>query len=550
MKEVILLTKVLLKCSKSNTKKEYNKKSHFIFTTLVFLFIYMYLAGIMAYASYGVIKELMAIGEEKIFLNLCFMVAMGFSVFQTIFTSLNVLFFSKDLENLLPFPIKPVKIVMAKFNCLVISQYMMYSIMLLPLFVVYGYLLKCGIMYYLYVLLILLAFPIIPVAITTLLVTIIMKLTNIIKDKESVQYLTVFITIAFIIGVQFLFGYANNEISNEELTSKVIATNESISGYINIFTNMKFSIETLNNYNNVAGILNFIVFCTESAVIYIVISFITAKFYIKTVTRLMTNGIKKRKKIDINKAYSKHSIQKTYIKKEIRELVRNPIFFMQCVLPPVLFPLIFLVPIMMPLTNAESDIKVLQGFLKNYVNTGMGLVACIEIIELFFIFNFTAITSISRDGSTAKFMKYFPIDLQVQCKYKIMPAIVLNIFPILYVVVALKVLLPQTQILTLIYITVLAMLLNIFNNWMVILVDLKNPKIDWMTEYAVVKQNLNMFYQMVIIFTQMGIILAIGVNIYSLNLSMLIFSAIFIIATIIVKRHIKINQRKLFKNII
>jgi ABC-2 type transport system permease protein len=191
MKDVILLTKILFKSSKSNTKKKFKKKSDLFFTIIIFLFIYAYLAGVIGYISYEAIKSLILVGKETIFLNIVFCGAIGYSVFQSIFSALNVLFFSKDLDSLLPLPIKPIKIVMAKFNCLIISQYIMYAVVLLPILVVYGYLLKFGILFYIYILLTLLVFPVIPVVITSLLVTIIMKFTNIIKNKETVQYLAV-----------------------------------------------------------------------------------------------------------------------------------------------------------------------------------------------------------------------------------------------------------------------------------------------------------------------------------------------------------------------
>jgi ABC-2 type transport system permease protein len=263
----------------------------------------------------------------------------------------------------------------------------------------------------------------------------------------------------------------------------------------------------------------------------------------------MTNGIKKKNNINLKKQTKKNVLCKSYLIKELKMLYRNPIFFMQCILPPLLFPLIFLIPSLMSLRESGEKLYILQTYLSDYVNTSIGLISAIEIIELFFIFNFTSITSISRDGESAKFMKYIPVDFEKQCKYKILIGTLLNIVPIIYVTVLLKILLVKTKIITLVYIFVLSMILNIFNNWLVIIIDLKHPKLEWMTEYAVVKQNLNMFYQMIIIITEMGLIFAIGFKIYNLNISMIFFSTLFIILTLLIKKYIKNNQRKLFNKI-
>lgn len=228
MKEVVLLTKVLLKSSKSNTKKNNTTIASKFFTFIVFLFVYMYLAGIVGYISYQAINSLILFDKQEIFLSICFTGLLCFSIFQSIFASLNVLFFSKDLETLLPFPIKPYKIIMSKFNCLVFSQYIIYFVIAVPILIVYGYLLKLGALYYIYSVLLLIVFPVIPVVVISLLLTIIMKFTNIIKNKETVQYITVFLSIIIIFFVQFAMGTGKQEITNEELAQTLIEVNNSI----------------------------------------------------------------------------------------------------------------------------------------------------------------------------------------------------------------------------------------------------------------------------------------------------------------------------------
>lgn len=544
MKEVVLLTRVLLKSSKSNTKKTNTKTISKFFTFLAFLFVYMYLATIIGYVSYQAISSLMLINRQEIFLNLSFVGLLGFSIFQSIFTSLNVLFFSKDLDTLLPLPIKPYKIIMAKFNCLVVSQYIMYFVVALPILLVYGYLLNMGILYYIYSILILLIFPAIPVTVVSLLLTIIMKFTKIIKNKESVQYITAFLSIIIIFSVQFL-GTQNQEITNEELAEKLIQVNESIDN--NFLINAKIAVNTLVNYENIDGLKYFLELILMSIATYLVISIIASKFYIKTVTSLMNKGTKVNRKVIFNrKDYQKNKIAKTYVAKEIKTLVRNPIFFMQCVVPPFLFPLIFLIPSIIAVKN-EGQSEFLIEYLSKFTNLPIGLIATLELLELFYIFNFATITSVSRDGSDAKIMKYLPIDLSKQLEYKTILGILFNVIPLIYVSVILKVIL-KIHTLTLIYVVILGTVINIFNNFLVIIVDLKNPKTDWMTEYAVVKQNLNMFYQMLIVVTEMGL-LFLAMRLNDLKICFLILSTIFLVLIILVKRYINKNKYKLFGKI-
>lgn len=547
MKEVILLTGVLIKSSQSNTKKHNTKLISKFFTFLAFLFVYIYIAGIFCYISYQAINSLILFNKQEIFLNICFIGIFGFTIFQAIFTSLNVLFFSKDLEVLLPLPIKPYKIIMAKFNCLVISQYLMYSVTALPILFMYGYLLKLCALYYIYTVLILLLFPIIPIVVISLLLTIIMKFTNIIKNKETVQYITVFFTIALVFFVQFLGNLQNENITNEELANKLLEVNSSVEKYFTFLPNIESTVKTLNNYETTEGLKNFSIFILETGVSYLVISLITSKFYIKTVNSIMNNGTKTKRKLLIDRVYKKEKIYKSYIIKEIRTLVRNPIFFMQCVVPTFLLPLVFLFPVIASMKNQGGELQVLIEYLNMYISSPVALIVIIEILCLFYIFNFATITSISRDGKDAKVIKYIPIDFNKQLTYKTIIGIGLNTFPLIYIIVVLKIVLRVNNLL-LLYIAILGSLINIFNNFLLIIIDLKNPKIDWMAEYAVVKQNLNMFYQMIIIVTQMGFLI-LALTIKNINICFITLSIIFTILIILIKKYTNKNKQKLFEKI-
>lgn len=146
MKDMLLLTKILLK---SSFNKSENKKGFSIGKILIYILAYGYIAGIVSYMAYIAISQLITINQEILFIRLVCSGIIVFGVIQTLFTSLNLLFFSKDIENLLPLPISPLKIIMAKFNCLIVAQYFVSIALLVPVLIVYGVLLKCNIAFYL-----------------------------------------------------------------------------------------------------------------------------------------------------------------------------------------------------------------------------------------------------------------------------------------------------------------------------------------------------------------------------------------------------------------
>lgn len=145
MKDILLLTKILLK---SSFNKNSSKKGFSLGKILLYIIVYGYILGIVAYVAYMSISQLITFNQEILFIRVCFSGIVILGIIQTLFTSLNLLFFSKDIENLLPLPISPLKIIMAKFNCLIIAQYFVAIALLLPVLIVYGILLKCEMVFY------------------------------------------------------------------------------------------------------------------------------------------------------------------------------------------------------------------------------------------------------------------------------------------------------------------------------------------------------------------------------------------------------------------
>lgn len=548
MKDTLLLTKILLKSSFNKTS---NKKGFGIGKLILYIIVYGYIIGIFSYVSYMAISQLMPFNQEMLFVCLCFAGVIGFGIIHTLFTSLNLLFFSKDIENLLPLPINPIKIIMAKFNCLIVTQYFIVLAILVPVLVVYGVLLNCKIIFYLMSFLVSLLIPVVPVLLSSLLIIMVMKFTRIIKNKEAVQYISVFCTIILIILIQiFSSSMGNQEVSDAQLAEMLISQSDIINSSSNVFFTLKPALNAILNYNNIEGLKALAVLSVETFLIYFIICNIVSKAYIKTVTKISSLGSKKGKKIDTTKDFEKNKLWNSYLKKEFKILVRNPIFFMQCVLPSIIFPFIFSLPIFIAVKESDPDImKIYTEFLLGDINNSIGIAVILVIILMLYMFNFIALTAISRDGKDSTFMKQIPIPLYKQIFYKILPGILLNIFPILYVMIVAKLVVKDLNFDMIIFSSIIAMLCNVLNNYLMILIDLKNPKLNWTTEYAVVKQNFNMIFQFILVVIQAGIVIAIC-SYFDMQNSIIALIMLFSILILIVTKYVKTNENKIFNKII
>ena len=163
---------------------------------------------------------------------------------------------------------------------------------------------------------------------------------------------------------------------------------------------------------------------------------------------------------------------------------------------------------------------------------------------------YVSATAISRDGKNAIFVKYIPLSLYKQFIYKAIPNIIMSIIAIL-VTLAVATYIINLPISINICIFVISFVLSVIQSYLMLLVDLKKPKLEWDTEYAVVKQNMNLMWPAILGVVNIGIIIALTILFSWLpywGYSILLFT-ITIIILLILQKYIKRNQVKLFEKI-
>lgn len=547
MRKINSLTKVLLK-NLFNQKNDSNKKNKkgLVFLSIFFL---IYFFGMFGFFSYNIIKELMVINQESLFLGLVFLSISMIIIFTTIFSFINVFYFSKDNEHILYLPLKPRDILISKFIILLIYQYIIEILFVFPALMVYGHLTGASLIYYIYSIIVLGALPVLPLTIVALIVMVIMCFSNLTKYKEKFQLFVGIFSIIFAIGIQIIVNLISNTGNEINMASLLTQQNSLINIISKYFITIGPSSNALIEYNSPSGLGELIILILITAVSLVAFVIIGERLYFKGLNANMENASKKKRKntrrniLTINK----RNIMRTYLEKEFKLLFRNPVFFMQCVLPSFLFPILFGVIFLL---NNETMIEIKEW--TNSINTQNSLVFFIilTIIQFINTMNYSSITAISREREGAAYNKTFPMPYYNQIKLKIMPGIILSFISIILCIVLIyKVI--YLNILQIVLIIIVSLLLSILQNYVWIYVDLKKPKLNWDTEYAVAKQNFNMFYEMIVSFILMTIIALTGIKFAEVNYIYVTSGMVLVLVILlqIVDKYFRKNQNSLFDKI-
>ena len=540
------ITSIIIKNSRRQEKQETIKEK--ILSVIAFLIVFLSLAITMIVTSIYVTKELGKINQEYTFINILLLMNFIILFGKSIFESLNALYFSKDLKILLRMPIKSKDIVNGKLINMILSEYQMETIMLAIPMIVYGILTKAGVLFYTYMIIILAILPIIPIVITSTIISIIMRFTNIIKNKTEVMYIAI---IASLIALDLLFTGFNHNInfSIVEFKETVFRINGISEEIANRFVLIKPTMSTLLNYNNIVGLRNCILYILESIVTYIVGVFIISKVYLKgaigtTINSQKANKANKRLTIE---DFKKKDKKKAYLSKEIKVIARTPIFCIQCLIIPVIYPLTIMIIVAIAVVLSKLIGVDLVSDLMNKMNTSQMAMIFIAVGEVFFMMNFCSIIGISKESKSAILTKTIPIGFKTQFNLKTYLGKTMNLLSVLIITFA-YFLATKNPVQTIVIFTILYFLDSIGEK-IKLYIDSRKPQIDWDNEYAMMKQNtniMNVLFKTLITLVILFLISKLIINQFAYLIAILILS--FIVNSFI-NNYISRNKNKIFEKI-
>lgn len=504
MSNYIALTRILLKNSMTgfaNDKKGSKSRNikNIVLTAIIVLSL-LPLAGAIGagvWASYPVFKEM---GQEGLILGSGLMMISMMVLFFGIFYVMNIFYFSKDVESLLPLPLRPSTIMAAKFTVTMLYEYLTELLFLAPVILAFGIASHAGIIYYLYAILGFLTLPVIPLVYSGIINMVLMRFTNISRNRDRFRIIggvaAMFLAIFANMKVQSLVtNMQDPELVKAMLTQGNNTLLDAVSG---IFPANKLLAIALMNNANIRGLVNILLFLGISALFTALYLTLGESLYFKGLVGISETKSKRKKLTSeqFEKSITKNSAIKAYVIKELRLLFRTPSYFINCVIINFILPVFFIIPFFV---NSEGSVQMRE--LRDLISFGHfeGAMLAIGFAVVLFASgtNGIAATAISREGTNIFVNKYLPVSYHDQIMAKVLTGVALGTVAVLSILVALVfVVIPPAYLIVLI---LLAGILGVFFTSLTgILIDLNFPKLNWDNEQKAVKQNMNLVVNMLI----------------------------------------------------
>lgn len=516
MNKFLSLTRVLLISGSTPFTKSKKGKIDGIFLYLILAIAFLPIVISIGAFSGVVYDALKQVNQEGLVLTLAFTITCIIVLVFGVIYVLSIFYFSKDIENLLPLPLNPMQVLASKFLVTLIYEYLIEALFLVPILIEYGIKSNGGILYYGLSLIMFLTMPVIPLIIDSVLGMILMRFTNIGKNKDRFKVISSLVLVIVIFGFNMYINKFSASNSSPEQLQKLLAqgNNSLVSVVTTIFINAKVAALSIIKLGSLNGLANLGIYLAMTIFSFLLFLLLAEGLYFKGVIGL-NQSVSKGKKLTndiLDKGTMSSSVTKAILVKELKLLFRTPIYFMNCILMNFLWPVFIVFPIIMQ-PGGLSKVNKLSLNISSRGDSGIAIAMIFGMSIVITALNCITSTAISREGQNIFFIKYIPVNYKKQINAKMISGILMGIVAVtLMLIVSIIIIKPDVS---LIILAVLVSIIGIiFASETGLLIDIYFPKLIWDNEQKAVKQNLNVFVNMVIgfVFSGLSIFIVIKLN--------------------------------------
>lgn len=517
-----------------------------ILLALVSLFIILPFVVVSGLFIYTVTNSLVEYNYETIGLEFMCILLCVFTFIFSFNVILNELYFTGDIENLLPLPLKPREIVGAKIASIFCAESLVQ--LLVIFFSVIGFFFALGLSFKNFLLGILgmITLPMIPIIYCSIISLLIMSFTRFIKNKETIRK----VGLVFVLAVLMLFVYFLGVLQNFDLELYIEGFVNGDQTFLHVMRGILPHINLFIDILVTGSIRSLLLYILVNIGFIVVLLGLADVCYFKGVVGLSSKDTESKKSSsNILNNIKVENPTNSYFKKEIFTLFRTSSYFLNCILINFIWPIF--VYVICKLKFPDLTLSKLKNLVTSTDNNTLIIIFMfvIGVSILLPALNSIASSSFSREGKNFYFMKYIPMDYSSQVYVKLLVSFIIafigvNVFSLIfYLVIGLKV---STAFIFLI----ISFLAILFICSLGIIIDSINPKLVWDDELNALRENSNNFIVMGISIFVFIVLAGLCYLLYKSFGLALAFTSILLILILLNAIVYDLNRRFTVKNIV
>ncbi|HOI45352.1 MAG TPA: hypothetical protein PLX50_07060, partial [Candidatus Aminicenantes bacterium] len=379
--------------------------------------------------AYFLLKPL---GQESALLTLGILAGQLFILLFGLYYVISAFYFSRDLEMLIPLPLKPFQVMTSKFVIILANEYLTVMIIVLPVFITFGVLSGGGLSYWAAAALIYAFLPVIPLAIVSLLVVAMMRIVNIGRKKDVLILAGSLVLIAAGLAAQTAMSrYSGSAGPDAQAMTAFLASPDSLLNRIGAgFPPSIWATKALASGFSRTGLAHLSLFAGTSLLLLVLMVIISEKLFYGGLIGLGEIAAKRRalSQVQMSRKISsgRRPVRAIFVR-EWRIMNRTPIFLLNGVLVVLLVPLIF---ILMAKTGGGGNNAFLRAVMTSAKPFHM-ILATAAFMTICGSLNGTSSSAFSREGGQFWISKVIPVSARDQVKAKFMHSYAIALLGIL-----------------------------------------------------------------------------------------------------------------------
>jgi ABC-2 type transport system permease protein len=454
------------------------------------------------------------LGQQSALLTFGLMAGQLLILVFGLFYVISAFYFSRDLDILIPLPVRPFEVMLSKFAVILANEYLTVALLVLPLLIYFGILGKSGPGYWLEAALIYLLLPVIPLALVSVLVLGLMRFVNLGRRKDALMVIGSILLIALGISMQFWLNRSTRLEPNSEALVKFFSSPDSLLQQVGSrFPPSIWATKALAGGLSASGLTHLLLFAGVSIFLLIGLAAGAEALFYRGLVGLSESARRGRRlsRADMARKMSsgRRPIRALFLR-EWRLMNRTPIFLLNGILTVLIVPIVILV-----LSTAGSQSSDLGSLLKvlSSKNPLPAILASAAFMTVCGSLNGTASSAISREGSQFWISKVIPVSPRDQVAAKFLLS---YLVAVLGVAAASVVLLWRFGVGP--GIAALALGLALAATFSLtaagLAIDVARPLLDWINPQKAIKQNLNVFIAFLV---DLGFLALLGIGSSSLS---------------------------------
>jgi ABC-2 type transport system permease protein len=403
---------------------------------------------------------------------------------------ISAFYFSRDMEMLVPLPLRPFQVVLSKFAVILANEYLTVSFIILPFMITFGVLAGGTAGYWVNAAIVYLALPVIPLAIVSVLVVVMMRFVNLSRKKDALILIGSIALIAFWLAINFLLQRADQADIGAGNLAHFFTSPDSLLNRVGArFPPSIWATKALVHGFSADGLKNLAMFLGASLLCFGAMLFLAERLFYKGAIGLSEANLRRRVMTHdemSRRVSSGHGAVSAIFVREWRIMNRTPVFLLNGIMVSILLPAMLL---MMSKSGSVPFGRTLLQSTESRDSTPVVLILAL-FMTICGSFNSTASSTFSREGSQFWISRIIPVAPREQIEAKFLHSYLVSVLGIVIALAVICFLFPA-QAGTVFEALVLALVASVLFTDVGMMIDLARPLLDWTNPQKAVKQNLN-----------------------------------------------------------